>query len=101
MVENQVGEPLKVEYAADLNANKFGSGFGTQGQKVVHESQSNYCNHQWNLCNFQRQKNSILQFPSIKDMSGINVSWMYVGMKFATFCWHFEDLMLPSLSYLH
>jgi len=28
MVENQVGEEVKVEYAADLNAKRFGFGFG-------------------------------------------------------------------------
>lgn len=27
-VENQVGIDYRVEYAADLNANKFGNGFG-------------------------------------------------------------------------
>lgn len=34
-------------------------------------------------------------------MSGINTPWMYVGMKFSTFCWHFEDLMLPSINFNH
>ena len=27
-VENQVGDQIKVEYAADLNAKKYGNGFG-------------------------------------------------------------------------
>jgi len=26
---------------------------------------------------------------------------MYVGMKYATFCWHYEDLMLFSINYSH
>jgi [histone H3]-trimethyl-L-lysine4 demethylase len=34
-------------------------------------------------------------------MSGINTPWMYVGMKYSTFCWHFEDLMLPSINFNH
>lgn len=34
-------------------------------------------------------------------MSGINVSWMYVGMKFSTFCCHFEDLILQSINVCH
>jgi hypothetical protein len=28
MVENQLGEEVRVEYAADLNARRFGNGFG-------------------------------------------------------------------------
>jgi len=34
-------------------------------------------------------------------MSGVNVPWVYIGMKFSSFCWHFEDLMLPSINYSH
>ena len=60
-----------------------------------------YADHAWNFCNFQYQKNSLFQFSSLKDMSGINVPWVYVGMKFSTFCWHYEDLMLPSINYSH
>jgi hypothetical protein len=30
-VEHQIGDHIKVEYAADLNAKKFGSGFGVKG----------------------------------------------------------------------
>lgn len=31
-VEHQIGEEYKVEYAADLNARQYGSGFGMKGQ---------------------------------------------------------------------
>ena len=37
----------------------------------------------------------------IKQISGISVPWMYIGMKYSTFCWHFEDLMLHSINYNH
>lgn len=27
--------------------------------------------------------------------------WLYIGMKYSTFCWHYEDLMLSSVNYNH
>ena len=30
IVDNQIGDERRVEYAADLNANIYGSGFGTK-----------------------------------------------------------------------
>jgi len=100
IVENQVGEDYRVEYAADLDAIKYGSGFGNKHMNLT-ASQKKYVNHPWNLINFQHQKNSFLQFPGLDNMSGVNVPWTYVGMKFSTFCWHFEDLMMPSINYSH
>ena len=51
-VENQVGDEIKVEYAADLNSKKYGSGFGLKNQKLMSEKQAEYLNHPWNFGNF-------------------------------------------------
>jgi hypothetical protein len=37
MVDNQQGELVKVEYAADVPTSYYGSGFGKAGQKIIHE----------------------------------------------------------------
>ena len=92
---------MKVEYAADVPTNKYGSGFGRPGQKIIDPEQENYAKHQWNLNNLQRSFNSLMQFPMRKDLSGITLPWLYIGMKFSTFCWHYEDLMLYSINYSH
>jgi len=34
-------------------------------------------------------------------MSGVTLPWSYSGMLFSTFCWHYEDLMLYSMNYMH
>jgi len=34
-------------------------------------------------------------------MSGVTLPWTYSGMLFSTFCWHYEDLMLYSMNYMH
>lgn len=53
-VDNQVGEKIKVEYAADLPTTKFGSGFGREGQKVLDPRQKEYLDHPWNLNNLYK-----------------------------------------------
>lgn len=52
-VENQVGEEYRVEYAADLSADRYGNGFGMPTQKVLHKNQPKYKDHPWNFANFQ------------------------------------------------
>ena len=53
MVENQVGNNVKVEYAADLNASIYGNGFGMKTMTNLTEEQKNYVDHPWNFANFQ------------------------------------------------
>ena len=48
-----------------------------------------------------RVPSSLLTHIQDEKISGINVPWMYMGMMFATFCWHNEDSHLNSVSYLH
>lgn len=100
-VENQVGDQVKVEYAADVPVNVFGSAFGRFNQKVMSARQTEYVNHPWNLNNLMNQRNSLMQFPRKQDISGINIPWLYIGMRYSTFCWHYEDLMLYSINYAH
>jgi histone demethylase JARID1 len=101
MVENGVGEPYRVEYAADMRVDKYGSGFSRPGQPITDQRQSDYVDHPWNLNNLLVAKNSLMQFPRSRDLSGINIPWLYVGMRYSTFCWHYEDLMLSSINYAH
>ena len=101
MVDQQVEPFVQVEYAADVPTSQFGSGFGRKGQKIIHPDQASYQDHPWNLNNLPSALNSLMQFPRKQDISGINIPWLYIGMKYATFCWHYEDLMLFSINYSH
>jgi histone demethylase JARID1 len=59
-----------------------------------------YANTGWNLNNIPTTKGSLLQFLRT-PINGINVPWLYVGMLFASFCWHNEDNYFYSISYNH
>lgn len=53
MVENQMGKETKIEYAADLNAKRYGSGFGMPNQTNLSDlTKEKYVNHPWNFANF-------------------------------------------------
>ncbi|KAH7937618.1 hypothetical protein HPB49_013660 [Dermacentor silvarum] len=75
-----VDEDVTVEYGADLH--------------------SEYMNSGWNLNNLPVVDGSVLRHINA-DISGMKIPWMYVGMCFATFCWHNEDHWSYSINYLH
>jgi hypothetical protein len=59
-----------------------------------------YCESPWNLNKMSTLPSSL--FGNIKtDIAGMMVPWLYVGMVFSTFCWHFEDHYTYSINYNH
>jgi hypothetical protein len=55
-VEGENTEEIKVEYSADINSQKFGSGFPTQADQE-------YTTHPWNFNNFHKYS----QFPKSQN----------------------------------
>eukprot|EP00854_Cymbomonas_tetramitiformis_P007771 gene7771-9237_t len=100
---------VEVLYGADLDTAVGGSGFPKQGD-------SPYVKSNWNLNNFPRLSG---EYPSLLrhvrcplkncphevcphvNISGVMVPWLYVGMVFSSFCWHYEDHMFYSINYHH
>jgi histone demethylase JARID1 len=98
-IDRQEGD-VTVDYAADLPSDKFGSGFPTKGCQVPGSEE--FINHPWNLNNLRHHEGSLLSFfGETQRISGITLPWVYMGMKWSSFCWHFEDLMLYSVNYMH
>ncbi|KAF5403943.1 hypothetical protein PHET_02650 [Paragonimus heterotremus] len=85
-----------VEYGADLSAREFGSGFPMASR----DSSDKYVTSPWNLNNLSVAERSALRFLP-RDISGMIVPWVYVGMVFSCFCWHTEDHWSYSINYLH
>jgi hypothetical protein len=92
--EYNLGDRVTVEYAADLPSQRYGSGFSA-------DPNNQYSKHPWNLNNFDRVKNSLFQIMNGSKISGINAPWLYTGMLFSSFCWHYEDVMMYSINYMH
>ena len=103
LIQKDREHPLTVEYAADLPTSQYGSGFPRRPQPGKMDFRFNYEESLFNLNNIYKSPNSMLRVVDAKkeNISGISQPWMYVGMQFATFCWHVEDLFINSVNYNH
>ncbi|KFB41574.1 AGAP004854-PA-like protein [Anopheles sinensis] len=99
-IVSSIDEDVTVEYGADLHTMDHGSGFPTKSLPYLTQSDQEYAESSWNLNNLPVLDESILGHINA-DISGMKVPWMYVGMCFATFCWHNEDHWSYSINYLH
>ncbi|XP_077540973.1 lysine demethylase 5 isoform X6 [Haemaphysalis longicornis] len=107
-IVSAVDEDVTVEYGADLHSMEHGSGFPTKNSSDLLPGDEtgaspvaqDYMNSGWNLNNLPVVDGSVLRHINA-DISGMKIPWMYVGMCFATFCWHNEDHWSYSINYLH
>jgi histone demethylase JARID1 len=94
-------KPLQAEYAADLPSAVFGSAFpvadGTAGKKDASAT------HPFNLNNINSCQESLFQILADRSeqISGVSSPWVYMGMLYACFCWHVEDMYMYSVNYMH
>ena len=96
-------DQVTVEYGADLPSNLYGSGFPTRKIHNWIDADFDYEVNLFNLNNIHKSPSSLLRVVEAKKdkISGITQPWMYLGMQFATFCWHVEDLFIHSINYNH
>ncbi|KAK8584321.1 hypothetical protein V6N13_109707 [Hibiscus sabdariffa] len=103
IVEGFAGE-VEVMYGSDLDTSVYGSGFpriNDQRQESVElKAWDEYCRSPWNLNNLPKLKGSMLRAVH-HNITGVMVPWLYIGMLFSAFCWHFEDHCFYSMNYLH
>jgi hypothetical protein len=59
-----------------------------------------YATTNWNTNNIASAPGSLLGYVKT-PINGINVPWLYLGMLFASFCWHTEDNYFYSVNYQH
>ncbi|KAK9817663.1 hypothetical protein WJX72_000349 [[Myrmecia] bisecta] len=83
-------QPLTVEYGNDVEGTAFCSP----------ESGDPLAQTAWNLQVLPQQDKSVLRLLQ-EDVQGVTSPMLYVGMLFASFCWHVEDHSLYSINYQH
>ncbi|KAL9094407.1 MAG: hypothetical protein Q9165_003257 [Trypethelium subeluteriae] len=89
-------EGVEVEYGADIHSTTHGSGFPT----IERNPRDPYSTDPWNLNILPFHQESLFRHIK-KDISGMTVPWLYVGMCFSCFCWHAEDHWTYSANYQH
>ncbi|XP_031700699.1 lysine (K)-specific demethylase 5Ba [Anarrhichthys ocellatus] len=96
-----IEEDVTVEYGADIASKEFGSGFPLSNSHFeVTPEDKHYLSSGWNLNNMPVLDSSVLNHITA-DICGMKLPWLYVGMCFASFCWHIEDHWSYSINYLH
>jgi histone demethylase JARID1 len=97
-------DPVEVLYGSDIDTGLYGSGFPRASDPVQHgcerEEWQKYTTNPWNLNNFPKLEDSMLRMVQ-DDIPGVIVPWLYMGMLFSSFCWHYEDHCFYSINYLH
>jgi len=101
-------ESTEIEYANDLSTQEFVSGFplhqpsdpplGSTDAAFGTPEYYRICG--WNLNNISSWPGSAIRCVT-HSIDGVNKPWLYLGMLFASFCWHREDLYLASINYMH
>ncbi|KAL2610474.1 hypothetical protein R1flu_029047 [Riccia fluitans] len=103
VVERNSG-PVEVLYGSDLDTGKYGSGFPRASDAVPQWSSAEAWNacaeNPWNVNNFPKLEGSVLRLVH-DNIPGVMVPWLYIGMLFSSFCWHYEDHCFYSVNYLH
>ncbi|XP_010695167.1 lysine-specific demethylase JMJ17 isoform X2 [Beta vulgaris subsp. vulgaris] len=103
IVQGSLGE-VEVMYGSDLDTSIYGSGFPRLNDKkpesVDAEVWNEFCNSPWNLNNLPKWRGSMLRAVH-HSIAGVMVPWLYIGMLFSAFCWHFEDHCFYSMNYHH
>lgn len=97
-------DPVEVLYGSDIDTSAYGSGFPRASDPVPRgmeaEEWRKYVTNPWNLNNFPKLEDSMLRMVQ-DDIPGVIVPWLYMGMLFSSFCWHYEDHCFYSINYLH
>lgn len=96
--------PVEVLYGSDLASEVYGSGFPRPSSRIPPSADkavwNEYVTSPWNLNNFTKLPGSVLKHVQ-ENIPGVTVPWVYMGMLFTSFCWHYEDQCFYSINYLH